>query len=169
MHLLIRSPFPSLAPARAQTLLTPPLRIALRLEGRSPDVEISLVLCDDAFIQNLNRTYRGQDKPTDVLSFAQEDADNAAHGRHASQPVLLGDIVISLPTAERQAARATWSADSEVTLLAVHGLLHLLGYDDESAEGARQMQQKTVQVLTQSRVALPEGNHPFFVEEYVQT
>lgn len=157
---------------RAQTLLIPPLRTALRLEGRSPDVEISLVLCDDAFIQSLNKTYRGQDKPTDVLSFAQEAGDEpgrAAHGEYASQPILLGDIVISLPTAERQAARAAWSADSEVTLLAVHGLLHLLGYDDESAEGARQMQQKTVLVLTECGVALPEGNHPFFVEEYVQT
>ncbi len=157
---------------RAQTLLTLPLRTALQHEGRSPDVEISLVLCADAFIQNLNRTYRGQDKPTDVLSFAQEDGDApdaAAQGAGETPPTLLGDIVISLPTAERQAARAGWSTDSEVTLLAVHGLLHLLGYDDETDEGARKMQQKTAQVLTACGVALPEGNHPFFVEEYSQT
>ncbi len=129
------------------------MQTLLRLEGRPDNVEISLVLSDDAFIQDLNRRYRNQDKPTDVLSFAQED-----------DPYTLGDIVIALPTAARQAAQAGWPLASETALLAVHGLLHLLGYDDETLEGAQEMQRKTVQTLLACGIVLPAGNHPFFME-----
>jgi len=126
----------------------------LRLEGNVGDPEISLVLCDDAFIQALNAQHRGKDRPTDVLSFAQDD------------PAVLGDIVISLPTAARQAAAAGWAFESEIALLAVHGLLHLLGYDDETEAGAWEMQAKTESALRAVGIAVPEaGKHPFFVEE----
>lgn len=136
-----------------RTLLTPPLKTLLRHEGKSRNPEISLVFCDDEFIQALNKTYRGLDKATDVLSFAQEDDD------------YLGDIVISVPTAERQAATAGWGIENELTLLSVHGLLHLLGYDDESVGGAREMQDKTAHVLQECGIVLPStGNHPFFME-----
>ncbi|MDQ2686826.1 MAG: rRNA maturation RNase YbeY [Armatimonadota bacterium] len=136
------------------------LQTALRLEGESEkeDIEISLALCDDAFIQALNAQYRGLDKPTDVLSFAQGDGEEPG-------PRVLGDIVISLPTAEWQAARAGWPVESEVTLLAIHGLLHLLGYDDETDKGAREMQVKTLGTLADCGITLPEaGIHPFFAE-----
>lgn len=134
--------------------MTAPLAVLLRREGVAGDPEISLVLCDDAFIQSLNAEYRSKDKPTDVLSFAQDDPD------------LLGDIVISLPTAARQAQAAGWTLESEVALLGVHGLLHLLGYDDETAEGAWEMQAKTEDVLREAGVAVPAlGAHPFFTEE----
>jgi probable rRNA maturation factor len=131
----------------------PPLRALLRLEKRSDSAEISIVLSDDAFIQDLNKRWRGVDQPTDVLSFAQED-----------DPDLLGDIVISLPTAARQAERAGWPLASETALLAVHGLLHLLGYNDQTLEGAQEMQRKTVQTLLACGITLPAGNHPFFME-----
>lgn len=115
------------------------------------DPEVSVVLCDDAFIQSLNAEYRGQDRPTDVLSFAQNDLD------------LLGDIVISLPTAARQAQAAGWTLESEVALLGIHGLLHLLGYDDETEAGAREMQAKTEAALREAGVPVPKaGAHPFF-------
>ncbi len=136
-----------------ETLLTPPLQTLLRLESRSAGAEISVVLCDDLFIRDLNNRYRGVDKPTDVLSFAQED-----------DPEMLGDIVISLPTAACQAERAGWPPASETALLAVHGLLHLLGYDDDTWEGAHLMQQKTLQTLAACGISLPAGNHPFFME-----
>jgi probable rRNA maturation factor len=123
----------------------------LQREGIPGDPEVSLVLCDDAFIQSLNAAYRAQDKPTDVLSFAQDDPD------------LLGDIVISLPTAARQAQAAGWTLENEVVLLAVHGLLHLLGYDDETEAGAWEMQTKTEAALREVNIALPAtGTHPFF-------
>ena len=134
--------------------MTGPLAALLRHESVTNDPEISVVICDDAFIQALNREYRQKDKPTDVLSFAQDD------------PNVLGDIVISLPIAARQADAAGWPLESEIALLAVHGLLHLLGYDDETASGAWEMQRRTEAVLTERGIAVPDaGTHPFFVEE----
>ena len=133
--------------------MTALLAALLRHEGVAGDPEVSIVLCDDAFIQTLNAQYRGKDKPTDVLSFAQDDPD------------LLGDIVISLPTAARQAEAAGWAMESEVALLGVHGLLHLLGHDDETAEGAWEMQRKTEAVLNEAGISVPRaGKHPFFTE-----
>ena len=126
----------------------------LRHEGAVNDPEISVVFCDDPFIQDLNAEYRGKNKPTDVLSFAQED------------PQTLGDIIISVPTAARQAEAAGWPLQHEIALLAVHGLLHLLGYDDETEGGAWDMQRRTERVLTECGIVIPErGKHPFFVEE----
>lgn len=126
----------------------------MRLESVPSDPEISIVLCDDPFIQSLNAQWRGKNKPTDVLSFAQED-----------DPNYLGDIVISLPTAARQGADAGWTLENEVALLGLHGLLHLLGYDDETEAGAWQMQTRTEAALREAGIPLPEtGKHPFFVE-----
>lgn len=131
--------------------MTTPLAALLRLESVPGDPEISLVLCDDAFIQSLNAQYRGKDKPTDVLSFAQGD------------PEILGDIVISLPAAARQAEAAHWTLENEVALLGVHGLLHLLGYDDETEAGAWEMQRKTEAALREAGIPVPDaGTHPFF-------
>lgn len=133
--------------------MTGPLAALLQHEAITNDPEISVVLCDDLFIQALNAEYRGKNKPTDVLSFAQDDAE------------VLGDIVISLPTAERQAQAAGWLVESEIALLGIHGLLHLLGYDDETAAGAWEMQRRTEAILTDCGVAVPDaGTHPFFVE-----
>ena len=133
--------------------MTAPLAALLRHEGVLNDPEISVVFCEDSFIQDLNTQYRGKNKPTDVLSFAQED------------PHVLGDIVISVPTAARQAEAAGWPLASEVALLGIHGLLHLLGYDDETERGAWDMQRRTETVLTEVGIAVPEaGMHPFFVE-----
>ncbi len=134
--------------------MTGPLAALLQHEAVTNDPEISVVLCDDPFIQDLNRDYRQKDKPTDVLSFAQDD------------PNVLGDIVISLPTAARQAEAAGWPVESEIALLGIHGLLHLLGYDDETAAGAWEMQRRTEAVLTECGIDVPGvGTHPFFVEE----
>ena len=134
--------------------MTAPLAALLRHEAVGGDPEISLVFCDDSFIQALNAEYRGKYKPTDVLSFAQDD------------PKVLGDIVISLPTAARQAEAAGWPLENEIALLGVHGLLHLLGFDDETEAGAWEMQRRTEAVLRECDIAIPSaGTHPFFVEE----
>lgn len=80
-------------------------------------------------------------------------------------PQVLGDIVISLPTARRQAQAAGWPPESELVLLAVHGLLHLLGHDDETVAGAQEMQRRTQEILTECGITLPlESAHPFFAE-----
>lgn len=95
---------------------------ALLNEVELGEAELSFVLCSDAHIQGLNQTWRGKDAPTDVLSFPQEDDD------------FLGDLVISLPTATRQAAERGTPLRDELRVLMVHGLLHLLGYDHETGE-----------------------------------
>ncbi len=101
--------------------------------------ELSLLLTDDAEIRRLNKTYRNLDHATDVLSFPQdEDAVNE------SGDTLLGDVVISVETAARQAEEHHLSFNEELILLAIHGILHLLGYDHErSPQDARIMQDKT--------------------------
>ena len=107
------------------------------------DCELSLLLTDDVEIQELNRTYRDLDKATDVLSFPQdEDAVNE------TGDTLLGDVVISVETAARQAEEHHLSFNEELILLAIHGILHLLGYDHErSPQEARIMQDKTQDVF----------------------
>ena len=96
--------------------------------------ELSIVLCDDAFIHALNRQWRGVDASTDVLSFAMGEGDIAD-----INPEILGDIVISIDTATRQAGEYGHSIAEEVRTLLVHGFLHLLGYDHILPEDAVEM------------------------------
>ncbi len=86
--------------------------------------ELSLLLCDDVTIHQLNREHRGKNRPTDVLAFAMREGRPLGSG-----DALLGDVVISLPTAQRQAREHRHSLWDEVTMLLAHGLLHLIGYD----------------------------------------
>jgi len=113
----------------------------LDLEGS----ELSLVVCDDAFIRPLNRDYRGKDAPTDVLSFAMQEGEAVRE----DDPVL-GDLVISAETAARQAEEQGHGLDAELRVLLVHGLLHLLGYDHEVDEDeAEQMRAAEATLLTE--------------------
>ena len=106
-------------------------------------VELSLVLCDDQFIWRLNRDYRGKDKPTDVLSFAQREGEIA----FADDPVL-GDVIISIDTAAKQAVSRGHGLFQEIKVLLVHGILHLLGYDHEQDDEAEIMEAKERQILS---------------------
>ena len=90
--------------------------------------EMSLRLTDDAEVQSLNREYRHKDQPTDVLSFAALEVD-CQYDLPVEEPLYLGDIVISVETAVRQADNQGHSIETELTWLASHGLLHLLGWD----------------------------------------
>lgn len=109
----------------------------LRAEGCSEDVEVSVLLTDDAGIAALNKDYRGIDGPTDVLSFSQMEGDESFGGR--ADEKLLGDVVISVETARRQADERGYSLDEEIDVLLAHGLLHLLGYDHAQPEEAARM------------------------------
>jgi probable rRNA maturation factor len=104
--------------------------------------ELSLLLSGDAHIHQLNKIYRGKDRPTDVLAFAMREGD---FGRfHDALPDrLLGDVVVSVPTAERQAKTARRVLLDEVTMLVAHGLLHLLGWDHDTAAKDRRMRAET--------------------------
>jgi probable rRNA maturation factor len=122
----------------------------LQAEGFSRPAEVSILLTTDEHIRQLNRDYRGKDRPTDVLSFQQLDEDWSVGSAEAQrdEPVVLGDVVISVETAARQAARGDRSLDDEMSLLVVHGILHLLGYDDETEEGAEEMRRHEQAVLS---------------------
>ena len=95
-----------------------------------PPVAVTVVVSDDTALQDLNNRFRGVDAPTDVLAFPNQpqglfdDADG--------QPLYLGDVVVSYPRAEEQASQAGHSVMPELQLLVVHGVLHLLGHDDQS-------------------------------------
>ena len=106
-------------------------------------VELSIVLCDDAFIHPLNRDYRGKDRPTDVLSFAQREGEDAD-----LEDPMLGDVIISLERAELQSQDHKVSLQAEVSLLLVHGILHLLGFDHEDDDEAEEMETKEKEILS---------------------
>jgi len=102
------------------------------------DCELTVVLVDDDSMRELNKTWRGKDATTDVLSFAMREGEYAE-----LNPQLLGDVVISVPAASRQASRARRTTVDEVTMLLAHGLLHLLGYDHQTPSTHRDMVRRT--------------------------
>jgi len=107
------------------------------------EAELSIVLCDDAFIHPLNMNYRGMDKPTDVLSFAMREGEAAFE-----EDPTLGDVVISIETAQRQADTRGHSLARELRVLLVHGILHLLGYDHEEDDEAEEMEAEERRLLS---------------------
>ena len=105
--------------------------VAEALDAGGRDATLALVA--DARIQELNREFRGLDKPTDVLSFPF--GSNEGEELDPGAAPYLGDIVISVETADRQARRRSSSLDCELRVLTLHGFLHLLGYDHENDDG----------------------------------
>lgn len=103
--------------------------------------EVCIALIGDTKMRRLNRTYRNKDRTTDVLAFAYRESGSGVSP-------LLGDVVISVPTAKRQAKAFNHSLDEELLRLLIHGLLHLVGYDHEqSLHQAQRMQQKETELL----------------------
>jgi len=96
--------------------------------------ELSLALVEDAAMAALNASHRGKDGPTDVLSFSLLEGPGAEH-----RGALLGDVVIALGVAERQARRGRRTLDDELARLLIHGVLHLVGHDHERDDEARAM------------------------------
>ena len=114
-------------------------RLLRLLDEAGADVCIGLV--GDTRMRGLNRRYRNQDRTTDVLAFAYREARTGV-------PAVLGDVVISVPTARRQAKACNHSLDEEVLRLLIHGVLHLVGYDHErSRQQARRMRQKETELF----------------------
>ena len=132
----------------------------LRAEGVTPPAEVGLVVTDDETLRDLNRRYRGLDEPTDVLSFGHEPLDGLRAEPFdglRTEPFVtppdgvrrLGEVILSYPTAERQAEEAGRSVQEETAHLVVHGLLHLLGYDHDDPEDERRMRAREEELLGQ--------------------
>jgi len=109
-------------------------------EGIEGPAELSVLLCDDPFIRDLNVQYRNLDAPTDVLAFAQNRPS-------LDHPAVLGDIVISLESVARHCGDHRNAMREDVRLLFCHGLLHLLGYTHKTAEDRAVMQRKQAHYL----------------------
>lgn len=105
--------------------------------------EISIVITDNDQIQQLNKKYRGLDKPTNVLAFPMQE------GQFADiTPGLLGDVVISCETAQQEADKANLSLDERMSQLLIHGILHLIGFDHETSQkDAQKMEDKSLELL----------------------
>lgn len=126
------------------------------------DSELSIAFVDDERMQELNRDWRGKDRPTDVLSFSQLEGEEMAMDDEEG-PLLLGDVIVSVDTLARQAADGGWTDDEELVRLLLHGLLHLLGHDHEEEAEAREMraeEQKLVAVLSAAGIACAWEDEP---------
>ncbi len=116
--------------------------LLLRLEGQSQKCEVSIILVDNSYIQELNFTYRGEDYSTDVLAFNLEDEVTNLEAEK-----ILGDVVISVEKAQEQARIYGHVFEREVVFLALHGILHLLGYEHDTQETEQEMLEKKELVL----------------------
>jgi len=123
------------------SLIERAVRAALAHQKESPDVNLSVVLTDNRRLRKLNRDYLGVDAPTDVLSFPASESDPET-GVH-----YIGDILISIPYAARSAEKAGHPLESEVQLLVVHGVLHLLGHDHAEPKEKTKMWKAQAEIL----------------------
>lgn len=113
------------------------------MDIQSEDTELSIVLTDDDFIQGLNKQWRGKDKPTNVLSFPQDE------------PELLGDVILAFETVKREAKEQDKTFENHVSHLVIHGILHLLGHDHEEDEEAEAMESLEIEILQSLGVKNP--------------
>ena len=118
--------------------------------GLEGPLEAAVVLADDALLRDLNRTYRGRDRPTNVLSFGGPDAMEMPGG-----PRLLGDVVLARETLVREAAEQGKPLGHHLTHLVVHGVLHLLGYDHDAEPRAGEMETLEAAILADLGIADP--------------
>jgi probable rRNA maturation factor len=130
----------------------------MKFEASPENAELSLVFCDDDFIQKLNNDFRGKNEPTDVLSFPIEE--NAFE----QEIRMLGDIVISTETAARQAENLNHPPMLEVVFLLIHGILHLHGYDHKQKLARKKMRDREISIfrhLCEKRLLdCPESGDP---------
>ncbi len=133
--------------------------IALRvLEAEdAPPCELSVTVTDDETMCGLNREYAGEDAVTDVLSFSQREGEEFIAAPEGAPP--LGEVIIALPQAARQASEAGRSVEEEVTRLLIHGTLHLLGYDHAEPAEERRMQAREEELLEATGAGPPHLSH----------
>ena len=128
----------------------------LKAEGKRGPLELGIVVTTDDEVHSLNRQYLGHDYKTDVISFGMEDemGEEIAFLTPEERPEYLGDVVISYDRAAEQGPEYGHSAEREVALLMVHGLLHLLGYDDTDDESRARMHARQNELVLLADVGL---------------
>ncbi len=130
----------------------------LAAEGVNREVAVDVVMVDDATIHDLNRRFLGHDEPTDVITFALDGDDGEGGGGFVTPgPRQLGEIYISCERAAAQSAEWGNTPEAEVRFLAVHGVLHLLGWDDATPEQRERMLARQAAILAGWRAAVTES------------
>jgi len=123
------------------------VKTVLKAEGKTDDPEVSIALVEDSYIRELNFKFRHQDQSTDVLSFSMWESTGEEPPVDGVEDNIMGDIIISLETAERQAQEYGHSLTREVACLAAHGMFHLFGYDHDNENDRQVMREKEEKVL----------------------
>ena len=129
------------------------VRQVLMAQDVSSDAEVGLVIASQERIQQLNRDYLGQDRPTDVIAFSLLPESSVGEDLPSFVPPPdgvshLGEVIISYPQAVTQAEEQGHSIKKEITILIIHGILHLLGYEDEKPELKRKMRAREKEILS---------------------
>lgn len=124
-----------------------------------PNTEVSLVFTDDAHIQELNKTWRAKDKPTNVLSFPGDDSEEPPFGP------MLGDIIIAKQTVSREADELGIPFENHLIHLIVHGTLHLFGYDHQIEEEAEEMEDEERKILASLQIPDPYKDAPLQADQ----
>lgn len=132
--------------AECEEIIKNVLNEMAKVYGLEEDEELSVLLCDNACIHQLNLQYRYIDRPTDVLSFALNENMQEVETNNASK--LLGDLIISLDKVAEQAEEYGHSFERELAYLTVHGCLHILGYDHMDAAEKKEMRTEEEFILT---------------------
>ena len=136
-------------PGELEEILTKALNVVAKEEKLSANTEVDITIVTDEEIHTLNKEYRNVDRPTDVLSFALNEGDEEPEIIGQEGENLLGDIIISAQTATRQGEEFGHGLTREVVYLAVHGCLHLLGYDHMIEEDKVVMRKREEGILRQ--------------------
>ena len=127
----------------------------LAAQGVGPDAEMGLVMASQESVQDLNRSYLGKDRPTDVMAFSmlpaevENEADVPSFVAPPDGLSHLGEVIISYPQAVIQAGEHHHPVEREITILIIHGILHLLGYDDEDPELKQRMSAREEEILSE--------------------
>lgn len=125
------------------------LQHAAKVENIEEDSEVSITFVTNEAIHEINRTYRDKDQPTDVISFALEElSDGEVEILGEDMPRVLGDVIISIDRTKEQAEEYGHTFERELGFLAVHGFLHLLGYDHMTTEDEKEMFSKQDEILS---------------------
>ena len=140
-------------PEELEATLKKAMDIIARLEKLTDNTEVDITIVDNDEIHQLNRDYRGIDRPTDVLSFALDEGDEEPEVEDGEAEHLLGDVIISAPRAVEQGEEFGHGLNREMTYLAVHGMLHLLGYDHMEEADKQVMRAREEQVLRELDLA----------------
>ena len=132
-----------------QSLLLPVVEKTFHFLEIARELEVNILLTNDATLQDLNHRFRNNNKPTNVLSFSNlEEGDDPWLINNEKTPLLLGDIALAYETITEEALKQHKSFDHHLSHLLVHGLLHLLGYDHENEEDATEMENLEVKILS---------------------